>query len=193
MIAARRPRRKRRLLPILALLLAALAILAYLGYGYVMKRLYPIRYPGIIEEMSRESDLPPGLIFAVVRTESGFRPDAVSHLGARGLMQLTEETFEWVRYRTGDSDAVYADLYDPEVNVRYGSQLLRLLLDEFGTVENALCAYHAGWGNVKSWLANPDYSSDGETLDRIPFRDTAHYVDKVERAWNQYKKLYDLQ
>ena len=69
----------------------------------------------------------------------------------RGLMQITEETFQWIRFRMKDeSGASYDDLFDEKINIQYGTFLLKTLLDEFGSEANALCAYHAGWGNAKS-------------------------------------------
>lgn len=71
----------------------------------------------------------------------------------------------------------------------YGSQTLALLLEEFGTLENALAAYHAGWGNVTRWLADSQYSSDGKTLTTIPFGDTRAYVSKVMETAETYRRL----
>ena len=57
-------------------------------------------------------------------------------------------------------------------------------------VRNTLCAYHAGWGSVKSWLADPQYAPDGRQVEQIPFADTRDYVQKVERAMEIYRRLY---
>ena len=63
-------------------------------------------------------------------------------------------------------------------------------MDEFHNIETAIAAYHAGIGRVSEWLRDPRYSSDGVTLDVIPFKDTAHYVNKVKRAVQIYENLY---
>lgn len=70
--------------------------------------------------------------------------------------------------------------------------MLRILLDEFGTVENVLCAYHAGWGSAKQWLGDPAHAPDGEHITDIPFDDTRAYVAKVKKTMEVYRRLYDL-
>ena len=115
---------------------------------------------------------------------------ALSNVGARGLMQIMEDTFDWVKLKIGDEDTQYLDMYDPETNIRYGCWLLGFLYEEFGNVETTMAAYHAGRGQVNQWLSNRDISSDGVHLDDIPISDTAHYVRKIVRAMDTYKKLY---
>lgn len=140
---------------------------------------YPTRYQQQVERYCREFDVDPDLVYAVIRTESSFRPDATSSIGARGLMQLTEDTFHWVKSKLEpEAGTSYDEMYDPETNIRYGVYLLSALTAQFGSVNNALCAYHAGWGNATAWLNDPEYSSGGE-IRNIPFEDTAFYVQKV--------------
>ena len=59
-----------------------------------------------------------------------------------------------------------------------------------GDATKIVCAYHAGQGNVDSWLKNPQYSADGVTLDVIPTQDTATYASRVLRARDVYRKYY---
>ena len=95
------------------------------------------------------------LLFAVIRTESSFGPDAQSSVGARGLMQIAGgKLSRWIQFRMKDESGVsYDDLFDEKINIEYGTFLLKTLLDEFGSEANALCAYQcAGWGNAKKWL-----------------------------------------
>ena len=190
-------RRTRRLLWELALLAAvAAAALAFarFGFGRYYERAYPMDYAALIDAACEERGLDRALVYAVVRTESGFRAHAESEVGARGLMQLMPDAYDWVRMRTGAGEGPvdYDSLFDPETNIACGTAMLRLLLDEFETVENALAAYHAGWGSVKEWLRNPDYAPDGKNLAHIPFEDTRGYVAKVKRTMDVYRKLYDL-
>lgn len=187
-------RKKRRVLPaviicsVLAVLLAAAGIF---GYDRFERYTHPVRYENLVEKYSRENDLDKYLVYAVIKTESGFDPQAVSNVGARGLMQIMEPTFEWVKYRLGDEDSRYLDMYDPETNIRYGCWLIGYLCWEFGDVDTAMAAYHAGIGQVGEWLEDADISADGVHLDVIPISDTAHYVSKIDRALATYKKLYD--
>lgn len=176
--------------PLAILLSAAVLFFALTGF---YRAAYPIRYSEAVLEESGNARLPPSLVFAVIWTESGFNPDAQSSIPARGLMQITQDTFEWAHYRMGEEQPLnYDHLFDSSLNIRYGSAILRLLLDEFGSVENALCAYHAGWGATTSWLNNPQYSTDGKTLEVIPYDDTRKYVKKVLETMQTYEALYHL-
>ena len=155
-----------------------------------LRLLYPQRYTELVEREAAEFDLEPNLVYAIIKTESGFDPQARSHADAMGLMQLTQETFDWILslYPTEDGSG---DIWDPGDNIHCGCALLRLLLDQYGTVEVALAAYNAGMGNVSGWLESGDYSHDGETLHTIPYPETDAYVKKVQRAYGLYQKLYE--
>lgn len=154
---------------------------------------YPVQYREIVVVESARNGLPEALVFAVIRTESGFNPAAQSSVEARGLMQITKDTFEWAQFRVREEELLNVhDLFDSELNIRYGAAILRLLLEEFGSERNALCAYHAGWGNAKAWLADPACSPDGKTIVNIPFGDTGRYVEKVMETKKTYETLYDF-
>lgn len=186
-------RRKRRALPVVivcVILAAAIAVLGYFVYDRVERYTHPIKYEELVEKYSRQNGLDKYLVYAVIKTESGFDPGAVSNVGARGLMQIMEDTFDWVKFKLGDEDTRYLEMYDPDTNIRYGCWLLGYLYKEFGNVEAAMAAYHAGRGQVNEWLSDERYSSDGVHLDDIPISDTAHYVQKIVRARDTYIKLY---
>ncbi len=155
----------------------------------ILKTLYPHKYTDSVEKYSAQYGVDENLIYAVIRTESSFRTDVDSEVGAAGLMQIMPETFEWLCMRM-DEQAEFSDLYEPETAIRFGTYLLRLLLDEFGDTRTAIAAYHAGIGQVGQWLQDESLSPDGQTLESIPFRDTAHYVRKVDRAMKMYQKIY---
>ena len=179
---------------LLAVLLILLVIAGIFGVraatGYYYSHFYPRDYAELITQSASENSIDENMLFALVKTESGFRPDATSNVGARGLCQIMKDTFEWVRGKMGDSSAVYDDMYNPKANVRYGAFLLATLYREFGSYEVALAAYHAGRGAVAGWLADETYSPDGKTLEHIPIDDTEHYVDKVMKAYAVYQRLY---
>lgn len=189
--------RKKPLFLIAVLVLLALIILVFGSILYKIAREkyllanYPIKYEELVEKYADENRVDKFLIYAIIKTESDFKSDAESNLGARGLMQIMKTTFEWVRYRFGDSEDLAFDImYEPEQNIRYGCYLISYLIDYFGSVELAVCAYHAGIGNVDSWLQNPEYSKDGARLDVIPISDTEYYLKKVTDALNIYHNLY---
>ncbi len=149
-------------------------------------------YSTFVTYYSNEYGVDENLIYAVIWTESGFNKDAESDVGARGLMQLMEDSFDWVKYRMGDeSDVTFDDLYTPEYSIKYGTYLLKLLLEEFEDVSTAIAAYHTGRGNVNTWLENEEYSANGKTLDVIPSSVTEYYVKKVNYSYECYNMLYD--
>jgi soluble lytic murein transglycosylase-like protein len=106
----------------------------------------------IVQEESRVRGLDPLLIESMIRQESGFRPEAVSPVGAQGLMQLMPETAQLV----GVTDA-----FDPKQNVAGGAQYMAWQVQDFGgDLSLALAAYNAGPAAVRRWGGIPPY---GET------------------------------
>lgn len=183
----------KRYITVMALLLAALlsAIAYLLVSGYIARMLHPTHYADLVNKCSQEFGVPRSVIFAVIKTESSFRPDAVSHAGAKGLMQLTPDTFDWLQTKTGESYSV-EDLHEPAVNIRYGTMLLAMLYNEFGRWDTAYAAYNAGLNRVRIWLADPDISNEGE-LTAIPYPETDNFVKKVAKAAAEYRRLYDIE
>ncbi len=153
------------------------------------KAQYPLKYTELVEKYSKEYDLDESFVYAVIRTESGFRPAAESEVGAKGLMQLMPDTYDWLCMRLGEEKDESA-LYDPETNIRLGTYLYHYLIEQFGDKGTAVAAYHAGLGIVAQWLEDPEYSKDGVHLENIPYADTAHYVDKVLKTEEIYRQLY---
>jgi soluble lytic murein transglycosylase len=179
---------------IFLLIIGGLALLLWSKIDDIKREyFYPKKYENYVAHYADEYSLNEDIIYAIINTESGFDPNAQSEVGARGLMQLMEDTFLWVKSRMNEDDgAVYNDIYDPELNIKYGAYLFYLLYSEYGDYETALAAYHSGRGNVNNWLTDPANSSDGAHLDRnIPSRATAHYVDKVMTSFENYREIYD--
>ena len=142
---------------------------------------YPLRYANIVRGHAQNYDLNPALLAAVIEQESKFRADAKSSAGAIGLMQLQPATAKGIAIRTGGSKFVLSDLYDPEINVRYGAWYLHHLLLKYGDERLALAAYNAGQENVDRWRA------EGEG---VQFAETRAYIDKVERLKGIYRRAY---
>lgn len=150
----------------------------------------PIEYQETVEQYAEENGLSPALVFAVIKTESNFDPDARSRKDAYGLMQITEETLSWAILREGKSETYTAeDLYDPEINIRYGCFILGLLLEEFQDTKTALAAYNAGRSNVLKWLKDSRYSEDGVTLHSTPYAETTQYMEKVMSYEEKYREM----
>jgi len=144
---------------------------------------HPLKYEQIVRGHARNYRLDAALLAAVIDQESKFDAEAKSSSGAIGLMQLQPETAKGIALRTGGSRFRVADLYDPEINIRYGSWYLRHLLDKYGDERTALAAYNAGQRNVDEWLRRGR---------GIEFAETRHYVSRVEHLKALYRRAYGL-
>ena len=173
------------------LLIVALIIALVYSQKLYLKKAYPLKYTEYVEKYSNEYGLDPFFVYSVIRTESDFVPNATSSIGARGLMQVTEETFEWIRGRLKDNESTFDSMYDEETAIRYGTYLMYFLKQTLQTEQNILCGYHAGVNRAKSWLDDGEISKNGEIItENIPFPDTKQYVKKVMKTFEIYKKLY---
>lgn len=155
---------------------------------------YPRKYAAQVERACKEYNLERALVYGLIRQESKFNPNARSSAGARGLMQITPDTFQWLQSKMDQTDKrayTEEDLYDPDVNIRFGCKFLSMLLKEFSDRRTALAAYNAGRGRVGQWLQDPAYSHDGKTLSLIPFAETSAYTQKVLANCEKYRQLYD--
>lgn len=187
---------KNFILWILVLVIFAGAILFMLAHfneetkDNLEKLSYPTDYSEYVEQAAENYSLEPSIIYAIIRTESNFDPDAQSSVGAYGIMQIMPSSFEWLQEIRGEAGKYDAEaLFNPEICIDYGSYLYRYFLDYYGNEQCAIAAYNAGFV-VGEWLANPEYSSDGETLDNIPYPETNDYVNKVLSVKEMYEKLY---
>ncbi|MEB3205879.1 MAG: transglycosylase SLT domain-containing protein [Vampirovibrionales bacterium] len=164
---------------------------------------YQLAYPWLPPDSNLYSEatqngLPPILALSLLREESYFNPEALSHSGARGLMQLMPATAQEVARRAGLSGFKTDDLYVPPVNIRLGCQYLGDLLRQMhGHPMLAVAAYNAGPGAVSRWLAaRPSSSSRDESdwfAETIPAQETREYVRKVFSTTWAYHLLYQQQ
>lgn len=153
------------------------------------KKTHPLKYTEYVEKYSEQYSVPKEIIYAVIKTESGFKSNAVSSVGAVGLMQMMPETFLWLCEKNGESLEA-GMLYDPETNIRYGTYYLSYLYSQFGLWETVYAAYNCGPGRVKEWQQNEMYADENGILINIPIKETANYVEKMTDAVSTYKKLY---
>lgn len=174
---------------LILIVLSIMAVLVLLGSRSVLKSLYPLKYTEFVEVYSNENNLSEDFVYAVIKCESSFKEDAVSSVGAKGLMQIMPDTFDWINGKIRDGFS-YEEIFEPEINIKYGCYLYGYLLKKYGSEEVAIAAYHAGMGNVDKWLTDERYSSDGKNLDDIPFPTTKKYVTKVLETKKIYEKLY---
>lgn len=149
--------------------------------GWWERLWYPLSYEQIVRGHARNYRLDPALLAAVIYQESKFKADAKSASGAIGLMQLLPATAKGIALHTGGSQFRVDDLYNPELNVRYGAWYLRHLLTKYGDEDDALAAYNAGQDNVDRWLR----AGKG-----IQFPETRAYVRHVEELKEIYRRAY---
>lgn len=176
----------------MAMLLAVCIIIIILAHGPLEKQLYPRHYTEYIERYAKEYDVPENLIYAVIEIESGFRADAVSPVGAVGLMQLMPVTFEWLTEYQLRENLPSRKISDPETNIRYGVFYLRWLYDRYGHWTEACAAYNAGHGSMDMWLKDPSMT-DGQgrlMTDTIPKGETRAYISKIKTTYETYQRLY---
>ena len=150
----------------------------------------PLRHEDIIRQQARDKNLDPALIAAVIYQESKFR-DQTSHAGARGLMQITPATAEFIARRSGGTRFTQEDLATPQVNISYGSYYLRYLLDRYDdNTELAVAAYNAGETNVDGWVRRAGGAEGFDRVDDIPFPETREYVQGVFERRLEYRREY---
>ncbi|HPU02189.1 MAG: lytic transglycosylase domain-containing protein [Firmicutes bacterium] len=155
------------------------------------KLFYPFHYREEILAAAAEQQIDPLLIAAVIQAESGFREDAVSAEGARGLMQLLPSTARWIAERRGESDFHPDKLFDPRYNIAAGSWYLADLLRQFhGSKVIALAAYNGGRGRVQRWLEEEIWDGSEAGLEQIPFSETRAFVRRVLDNYRRYRRLY---
>ena len=191
----RRPARCRKLL--LAVLIIALLAIFVFGLAILVDRIevappqaYPMEYTALIQENAALQGFDPAYAAAIILAESGYDPQAVSSVNAQGLMQILPDTGIWLAGKF-DEEYVEGCLFDPATNIRYGCWYLGYLLRRYdGDLTLSTAAYHSGQGTVDKWLQNPQYSSDGKTLQVIAGTKTNAYVGKVLNYYEKYAQLY---
>lgn len=183
---------KSRKFQYIRLLIAVLFIyIAVLNIPNLLKLLYPLENKEVIIKYGQLHKIDPPLLAALIKTESSFDAGAESSKGAKGLMQITPSTGEWIASTIGMKDFNERMLFDPETNIKLGSWYIGHLTDYYnGSFELVFAAYNGGRGNVDKWLKNKNYSLDGKTLDTIPFSETENFVKKLRKNYNIYKKIY---
>jgi soluble lytic murein transglycosylase len=174
----------RKLVVVAALVAVAAGVFVYVDRTsppWFERLRYPLRYSSYVRVHARQDELDPALLAAVIYQESKFNTNAESSSGAIGLMQLTPSTAHGIALRTGGSAFHTTDLYDPEINIRYGAWYLRNLFRKYRSERLVLAAYNAGQGNVDRWLASRE---------PIQFSETRAYVSRVEHLKAVYRDAW---
>lgn len=173
--------------PIILAIIIILFGMFVFSENIVHKFMYPKKYSEYVAKYSQEYNLDEYLVYSVIKAESKFKSNAISNKGAKGLMQISDITKNWAieELKLGE-----IDIYEPETNIKIGCWYLNKLFKEFGELNLVIAAYNGGSGNVNKWLGNKVYSKDGEKLHNIPFKETSNYVQKVNKNYDMYKKIY---
>lgn len=157
-------------------------------YRFVEKSyIYPLKYKEEILEKCDKYDLDVYLVYSIIKTESGFNRKAKSNKGAKGLMQITDDTATFI---ANNLKIEKYDLYNAETNIEFGCYYFKYLFNKFLSIDTSIVAYNAGEGNVSIWLNDKKYSDDGITLKGIPFNESKNYLEKITKNYKKYKNLY---
>lgn len=162
-----------------------LFLFKYMPYR-IASEIYRTEYEEEVEHWCDEFSVDPALVYSVIKVESNFNPDAVSDVGAIGLMQIIEDSFDWVAWRLDREDLSFSDMYTPEYSIMFGTYMLGYLYDRYGSIELTAAAYHAGMGTVDGWIEDGEVDPANVSVDDIKGSNTAHYVKKIIKAYNNY-------
>ena len=177
---------------ILILIIGFLLIQIFKVQDIILKNFYPTTYSEYVYKYSEENGIDPLLTFAIIKAESNFDTNTVSHKGAIGLMQLMPATANEVAEKTGVGINSESSLYIPEQNIKIGTSYYKSLLDRYdNSYLVALAAYNAGIGNVDEWISEGIIRKDGSNIENIPFKETNNYVRKIVRDYRIYINLYE--
>ncbi|MBQ7339515.1 MAG: lytic transglycosylase domain-containing protein [Clostridia bacterium] len=172
----------------IAIFLVGIVLVGFSIFRKVEKKyFYPLEHVEIIYKHASTYKLSPTLVVSLINAESSFNSQAISEKGAKGLMQITDSTAEYIAGKLGEEEY---NIFDENTNILFGCYYLRYLLDKFKVEETALCAYNAGETKVREWLRNKEYSLDSERLKVIPYKETKNYIERIYKNKVKYKKLY---
>ncbi len=154
----------------------------------IKKTTHPLKYSEYVEKYAEEFNIDKYLLYAFIKTESSFDPEAISSAGAIGLTQITEETFSWIKLMLcPKEDIVFEDLYNPETSIRFGAYYISRSLNRYnGSIDTAAAAYHSGWGTVDKLLKQ----QGTQVLTSFPYRNMNNYVYKINKAYTSYQEIY---
>ena len=176
---------------VLGFILLTVLTLVAVSYGVIAYQTSrtQINYQDQINEYSNKYNVDPLLTASIVKVESYFDNDAQSHQGAKGLMQLLDETAKHSAEVIGED--YYPDkLNDIDYNLKLGVGYYNYLYNYYNNKELALAAYNGGVGNVDKWIDQGILDKENPDISKIPFDETRQYVTKVMANYEVYKTFY---
>ena len=148
---------------------------------------FPVVYRDVVESASSRRGLSPAAVYALIRQESAFMPDARSPAGALGLMQIMPHTGRMLMRKAGRKLRRRSQLLSPSLNVDLGTRYIESLLSKSGgSPVLATASYNAGPHRVRSWLPEKGEVEAAVWIDNIPFTETRRYV----RRYLAYSTIY---
>ena len=159
----------------------------------ILKIIYPKTYKEIVSIYAEKYNIDENIIFSVIKVESNFENNAVSHKDALGLMQIMEETAKDVATKYDiniDLNNAKQEILNVQNNINIGTKYLSVLLAKYQNIELAVAAYNAGTGTVDKWIEKGVIKADGSDIENIPYKETNNYVRKILRNYNVYEELY---
>ena len=175
---------------IFIIIIAILIIVVFLG---IFKIIYPKTYKEIVSVYSEKYNVEENLVFALIKAESNFNSEAVSHRDAIGVMQIMEETAKDVANKNSikiENENIKQELLKIDNNINIGTKYLSTLLEKYKNKEIAVAAYNAGIGTIDGWIQKGIIKSDGSDIENIPYKETNNYVRKILRNYKLYEELY---
>ena len=178
--------KKNKVIIIALFLVLIVVLLGPIGFGEkMMKIMYSKKYENLVVIYSEKYQVDSDLIFALIKAESNFNSSAVSGKGAKGLMQLMEETAKDVSKKTDlkiEPDEIGEKLLQADVNIELGTKYISILLEKYNNTAIALTAYNAGIGTVDNWIEKGVIKKDGEDIQNIPYKETNSYMERIEKG-----------
>lgn len=186
-------RLKNKKILVCGLIILILIVFLIVFKNKIQRIFYPKSYEEFVSMYSDKYGVDENLIFAVIKAESNFQEDAVSHKDALGLMQIMKETAEDVARKYNieiDFNNSEREILNVQNNIKIGTKYLAVLLEKYKNIEVAVAAYNAGIGTVDNWIEKGIIKSDGSDIENIPYKETNNYVRKILRNYKIYQDLY---
>jgi soluble lytic murein transglycosylase len=151
---------------------------------------YPRAFASAVESAATRNEVEPYLVWAIMRRESAFRPEVASSADARGLMQIIPPTGTAIAEKLAEPKPNPADLFAPDLNIRYGAWYLSALMKRFAHPVLAAAAYNAGPKATAKWATEKGSLPLDLFVEEIPFRETRGYVKQVVADLYLYRTFY---
>jgi len=159
--------------------------------GEALALFFPKAYESAVEAQAKAHDIAPSLVWAIMRRESGFRPEVQSTADARGLMQLLPKTGAAIAKELAQQAPDPDELFSPDINIRLGSWYLGALMKRFKHPTLAAAAYNAGPTAAVKWTRENGKLPLDLFVELIPYKETRGYVKQVVADLYNYRALYE--